>query len=408
MSEYINNHHRLTALQAYAFGVLNGERGVDLYREYQQVIDFVTPKDVITIVDNLVKTGKAISDVKQTVNKILNTFYSSLRKQGPAMPPLNHVVSFLMSENQKMKELLKVLKDTNKRIFKASNPSVELQNSAEDLKIQFEHLLNYEKHYMIMENVLFPYFERAFEDHKCVNVMWSMHDDARTSLNNLIGIVEDDAPNINDFNLEMGRYYFSVLPVIFREDYILYPEALRVIPEEDWKEMLDQSLEIGFTFMDENELKLLKENLLIKDEAKSDKSDGNLIDLDTGELKIDQIKDLFNHLPVDITYVDENDEVRYFSNPKDRFFTRSKAIIGRKVQNCHPPESIDIVNRIVESFKKGESDEESFWIQMKERFILIQYFAIRDKNNKYKGVVEVSQDITNIRKLDGEKRLLDE
>ena len=131
------------------------------------------------------------------------------------------------------------------------------------------------------------------------------------------------------------------------------------------------------------------------------------VDLETGLLEVEQIISLFNHLPVDITFVDENDEVRYFSDPKDRFFTRSKAIIGRKVQNCHPPESIDVVNRIVESFRKGEKDVESFWIQMKDKFLLIQYFAIRNSKGEYKGVIEVSQDVSDIRKLEGERRLID-
>ncbi len=127
----------------------------------------------------------------------------------------------------------------------------------------------------------------------------------------------------------------------------------------------------------------------------------------TGKISIDQIINLFNHLPIDITYVDENEKVVYFSHPKDRFFTRSKAIIGRKVQNCHPPESIDVVNRIIESFRSGKKDKESFWIQIKGKFILIQYFAVRDESAKYMGTIEVSQDITDIRNLEVERRLLD-
>jgi len=112
-------------------------------------------------------------------------------------------------------------------------------------------------------------------------------------------------------------------------------------------------------------------------------------------------------LPVDITMIDENDRVCFFSNPKERFFPRSKAIIGRTVQNCHPPESVHVVDDLVKAFKSGEKDSESFWIQMKGRFVLIQYFALRDEDNAYKGCIEVSQDVTDIRKLNGEKRLMD-
>ena len=166
--------------------------------------------------------------------------------------------------------------------------------------------------------------------------------------------------------------------------------------------MLEQSREIGFAFVPGPEA---FDKDIKKAEIKETVSD-SLIDLDTGQLNIEQIINLFNHLPVDITYVDENDEVRYFSNPKNRHFTRSKAIIGRKVQNCHPHESIDVVNKIVESFRSGEKDSESFWIQIKGRLILIQYFAVRDENGNYKGVAEVSQDVTDIRALEGHKRLL--
>ena len=131
------------------------------------------------------------------------------------------------------------------------------------------------------------------------------------------------------------------------------------------------------------------------------------IDLETGLVSIEQIKLLFNHLPVDLTFVDENNKVVYFSTPKKRIFPRTKAIIGRDVHNCHPPESVHVVEKIVESFRAGKKDVASFWINMKGQKLLIQYFAIRDEYQNYKGVVEVSQEITDIQQLKGEKKLLD-
>ena len=116
---------------------------------------------------------------------------------------------------------------------------------------------------------------------------------------------------------------------------------------------------------------------------------------------------MFNHLPVDITFVDENNKVKYFSTPKKRIFPRTKSVIGRDVHNCHPPESVHIVEQIVESFKSGKKDVASFWINMKGELLLIQYFAVRDENGNYKGVMEVSQEISEIRNLQGENRLLD-
>jgi len=131
------------------------------------------------------------------------------------------------------------------------------------------------------------------------------------------------------------------------------------------------------------------------------------IKLSTGVLTTEQLELIFKHLPVDITYVDEHDEVRYFSSPAHRIFPRTTGIIGRKVQNCHPHESVHVVNQIVEAFKKGEKSEASFWIKMGSKYVLIKYLALRDESNNYRGVLEVSQEISEIQKIKGERRLLD-
>lgn len=129
--------------------------------------------------------------------------------------------------------------------------------------------------------------------------------------------------------------------------------------------------------------------------------------LATGELTLEQIDLVFSHLPVDITFVDENNRVKYFSLPKHRIFPRTTGIINRRVQDCHPHESVEIVNKIVDSFRSGEKDEASFWIRMGEKFVLIRYFAVRDKEGNYRGVLEVSQEISGIQGITGERRLLD-
>jgi DUF438 domain-containing protein len=132
-----------------------------------------------------------------------------------------------------------------------------------------------------------------------------------------------------------------------------------------------------------------------------------VLQFDTGSLTKAQLEGLLDTLPVDVTFVDADDTVRYFSKPEKRIFVRTKAIIGRKVQMCHPEKSVNIVNRIVESFKTGKKDSAEFWINLSNRLIHICYFVVRDKNGKYLGTLEVSQDVTDIKKLEGEKRLLD-
>lgn len=129
--------------------------------------------------------------------------------------------------------------------------------------------------------------------------------------------------------------------------------------------------------------------------------------LDTGGLTLKQINLMLEHLPVDLSFVDESDEVRYYSDTADRVFPRSPGVIGRKVQNCHPPKSVHIVEKILDAFKAGSKDVAEFWIQLHGKFVHIRYFALRDRDGNYKGTLEVSQDVTNIRNLEGQRRLLD-
>jgi len=132
----------------------------------------------------------------------------------------------------------------------------------------------------------------------------------------------------------------------------------------------------------------------------------DLLDLDTGKLTLEQVNLLLKHLPIDISFVDANDEVKYYSATDDRIFSRSPAVIGRKVQNCHPPKSVHVVEDIVKQFKSGKKDVAEFWIQIDDKMVNIRYFAVRDDQGRYLGVLEVSQDITHIKTLEGERRLV--
>jgi len=134
----------------------------------------------------------------------------------------------------------------------------------------------------------------------------------------------------------------------------------------------------------------------------------DVIDLDTGELNQREIKAIMNTLPIDITFVDKDDTVRYFNRPEERIFPRTKSVIGRRVQMCHPQKSLHVVNRILQDFREGKRDVAEFWINVKGRLIYIRYFAVRDRNGEYLGTLEVTQDITEIKKIEGERRLLDD
>jgi len=132
----------------------------------------------------------------------------------------------------------------------------------------------------------------------------------------------------------------------------------------------------------------------------------NILKLNEGFLDLEQLNLLFQLMPFDITFVEENDRVRFYNRGEERVFPRSAGVIGREVRFCHPPKSVNTVLEILEKFKSGQQDIAEFWIQVKGRFVHIRYFAVRDANKKYRGVIEVSQDVTDIKNLQGERRLL--
>jgi PAS domain S-box-containing protein len=228
--------------------------------------------------------------------------------------------------------------------------------------------------------------------------MWSFHDDIRRNIAKMIALLKSGEFDLKTFNTLSGLIFFNISTIVLREEKIIFPVMLETMPAEMLDNMLDETVEIGLPYAQTGH-KASKTQAVFASEDK--------IHLPTGALSAEQFNMIFNHMPVDITYVDENDTVRFYSNPPHRIFPRTPAIIGRKVQNCHPPESVHVVNRIVESFKTGEKDVATFWFHMGPRLIMIQYFAVRDAEKNYKGVLEVSQEITEIQKLEGDRKLLD-
>ena len=289
------------------------------------------------------------------------------------------------------------LKSVTKSFFKGENQDIPAL--IHKLRILVEKLKTYELHYIKKENILFPYIEKAFPQYRCLQLMWSFHDDFRRSLKVLDTILKSERPDNEQLNKEIGKLFFVVLPIVFREEQIVYPVALRAIPEKDWIEMMEQSFDTGWCFIEQPDRK--------HNTSQTSNSLSGKVNMGNGFLDPEQLIMLMNNLPVDITFIDENDEVLYFSGAKNRIFQRSKAIIGRKVQNCHPPESVNIVNEIISAFRNGQKDHADFWIQTKDRFIHIRYFALRNEQSEYKGTIEVSQDVTEIRSLQGERRLLE-
>jgi DUF438 domain-containing protein len=396
MSELIvNSNEYYLNLQAFCCGMVEGKNGKALYEKYRNETDAVTATETMQLLDYLLQHYQ-FEAVKNTVGKLINTFYKSLKQQTWKKPAADHFLSYLMLENRGVEKIIGEMRVVVKALFSQSGR--EEKELATQLLSHINDLKSYELHYIKKENILFPFIERTFSQYRCLQLMWSFHDDFRKTLKNIEELLKHDYLKKDLLNKELGRLFFVVLPVIFREEQIVYPVAYRAVPESAWQEMLVQAHETGWCY------------IYPPEKAEANKTDNSnapgMTDLDTGVLSREQIIRLFENLPVDITFVDEEDTVRYFSGGKHRIFPRSNAIIGRKVQNCHPPESVHIVNQIVEAFRNGSKNEANFWINMKGKFIYIRYIALRSSTGEYKGTIEVSQDVTEIRSLEGEMRLL--
>ncbi len=411
MSEYINNTElRVNKLYEFATGIINHQNGKTLIDRYKDAIYDVHPFDVIVIVDRLMMDNIELSELKTGINKVLNMFYSSLINK--PIPDYNSIpfLGSLWDENYALNIKLISLKPLIKELNKKDISKIGYKNVLKKIYDIVVVLQEFELHYIKKENILFPYVEKKLPEYRCQSVMWSYHDDIRKYIKNILNLAEARGTNLKQLNRNFGDLFFAMNAIKFREDYILFPVIEKIISHDEWVEMQLQSYEIGFAFIETpprpNE-SISKNNDLSEKVMTINKLSSTLLDLDTGQLTVDQIMMMMNNLPVDITYVDENDEVRYFSAPEHRIFPRSKAIIGRLVENCHPPSSVHIVQELIDAFKSGEKNSESFWIEMGQKFILIRYFALRDTVGNYKGTIEVSEEVSSIRKLTGEKRLME-
>lgn len=398
MSELLHtDNERQFNLFQYVHRLIDGENGRMLIDVYKPFIDTVTPAETMQVLDALLVNNYPFETVKKNVGKIINAFYHSLQETKLEIEDENHFLSLLMLENRAVEKIMAGIRNVLKPLM--NGPGTDDATLLAELKTLLLQLKDYDLHYLKKENILFSYLENAFPDFRCLHLMWSFHDDYRRSLPNLLQLLEAEQVDKALLNAEMARLFYVVLPLVFREEKIVFPVSLRAIPPKAWAEMLEQSREIGWCYG--------VEPVYAESIAEAAGSLPDLVALKTGFLSPEQIILMLNHLPVDITFVDENDEVRYFSGGPDRVFHRTNAIIGRKVQNCHPHESVHIVNRIVDAFRKGEKEVAEFWIQMGPKFVHIRYYALRDAEGAFRGAIEVSQDVTGIRALEGNRRLLD-
>ena len=406
MSELIENREkRIEDLLAFSLGMMNGEDGKMLIEKYRSAIENMTPHDMLELEDRQVRMGVSATAIKRDIEKILNVFYASLKQYPWEKPVEGTFLYYLMLENQALVFKLNQIKKVLKRI--RTQYGGDFSQVQRELLLLFHELVEFEYHYVKKENILFPYLEKVWTYYRPLTVMWSLHDDIRKKLKTIVAILKNESADWDKFNVEMSQYFFLAFGMVQKEDLIIYPVAAETVAATAWQEMYAQSFDYVFPFIEKPEKMNNIHEVIEENEVSDAISRDETILFATGDLSFKQALLAFDHLPVDITFVDENNKVRFFNRAKDRFFPRSPAIIGRDVKNCHPPESVHIVEKIIEEFRCGKKDQADFWIQMPGRFILIRYYAIRNDAGEYRGVLEVSEDVTDIRTLEGEKRLLD-
>ncbi|MFV8347852.1 DUF438 domain-containing protein [Flavobacterium sp. ZB4P13] len=309
--------------------------------------------------------------------------------------PEGHPVQIYFQENDIIHALLEELS--------AVNPADDVQKYTNI----FNQLHTIEKRFARKENQLFPFLEKKGWVGPSQG-MWSFHDNLREQFRLIQYYLKMNNPekiNVNTSFLVNGIYRLMQM-----EETVLFPNALNLLTEADWIEMRKGEEEIGW-MLPQAPAPYPKQEYIhpSADFTKREMSFSleNTSHYDEGYMTVEQVNLLFKTMPLDLTYVDENDKVIFYNRGEERVFPRSAGIIGREVKFCHPPKSVGTVLKILDEFRKGTKNESSFWINYKERLIYIRYFAVRDADKNYKGVIEMSQDITDIKKIEGEKRLLD-
>jgi PAS domain S-box-containing protein len=378
----------------------------EVKERFRQVLEGVSSEEIAKIENELVKEGMPREEIQRLCDVHLAVFREQLEKQRLNVP-MGHPISILMEEHKIMLQLAEKLMTIKNKVQSVKDVSY-VGEEIHDIEHIARDFTDSEKHYLREENVIFPILEKHGITEPPA-IMWMEHNQIREKkkqLSNLVG--KFSTTGFAEFKkqlAETAEALNSILPNHFyKENNILFPTALQVFTEQEWVDARREFDEIGYCCFTPPRVTAIPQAAKKTELAAAPEG---LLQFETGSLSKEEIEAILNVLPVDISFVDADDAVKYFNKAEKRIFVRTKAVIGRKVQMCHPQKSVHIVNKIIEAFKKGEKDSAEFWITMNNRLVHIRYFAVRDKNGKYLGIIEVTQDLTDLKKIEGQKRLLD-
>ena len=406
MSELINNREkRSQVLKALIHELHEGKTVEEVREKFAAEFEGVSATEISAAEQALIADGMPVTEIQRLCDVHAAVFKGTIEeihKPQTAEEMPGHPVNTLIRENRAIERLIDTqIKPNQARL--ADGDTVARQ----ELTQAFERLLEIDKHYSKKENLLFPYLEKNGITAP-PKVMWGVDDEIRQMIKDA-HVALSSGP-ANEAAVKIADAIEKVTEMIFKEENILVPMAMDALKPAEWGAIAAAVSEIGFCLI-KGVPAWQPEPSATDDSAQPETApaapaDGNLY-LPSGVLKLQEMVGLLNTLPFDITFVDKDDTVKYFSEGKDRIFARPRTIIGRKVSNCHPPASVHIVEKIVDDFKSGRKEHEDFWIKMGPRYVFIRYFAVRDEKGDYMGTLEVTQDIAPIKAIEGEKRLLD-
>lgn len=407
MSEIINNReqevtelNRKDMLKKIMKDLHNGKSVDEVKAQFEEAVGNITVEEISKLEQALMEEeGIPVEEIQRLCSVHASVFKGSIddiHRTSQGEEPPGHPIHTFKLENKEIDYLVNFKLKLHLKKFEKEASDEARWKLIEDLNL----LLDVDKHYSRKENLLFPYLEK-YGIYGPTKVMWGVDDMIRAGIKEvkkkLLHFDGDKQAVLDDLDYVMRE----TVEMIFKEENILFPMALNTLTEDEWVKIAYESNEIGYCLTSPT-----VEWKPERKEVQESKWAEGMIQFETGNVSVKQLEAIMNHLPIDITFIDQDDVVRYFSHGKERIFARTKAVIGRTVQNCHPPKSVHLVEQLLIDFKSGVKESEDFWIQFKDKFVYIRYFAVRDENRKYMGTLEFTQNISPIQSIEGEKRIL--
>ena len=406
MSEKIDNSQaRRAKLKELLLRLHAGESQDVVQKQLVEALGSIPYGEVMQVEQELLKEGLPQAELLKLCDIHSAVLQGHVDLTGSRPVPPGHPMDVLREENKALKAVTVQLETQLSTV--ESLPQDAIPGAALTLLGLFNQLMDVDKHYLRKEYLLFPFLERRGVSGP-PKVMWGKHDEIRDLLKGSLEVLKTPELTKDELSASVDMVLRpavkGVADMIIKEEEILFPMLMDTLSDSEWYDIQSQSLEIGYALYDPP-VDWVPAGMSAQAVETTREHEGR-IRLPTGSFAVQDLVSILNTMPVDITFVGSDDRVKYFSHGNHRIFPRTRAIIGRDVRQCHPPASAHIVDKILEDFKSGRQDRAPFWINMAGRLIHIEYFALRGENGEYLGTLEVSQDLTGYRQLEGERRIL--